>query len=69
MIPHIPVAQSTAFMDWSKITFKTYGPSLKAEGLLCLPQDNVLRHLTAEHRAEGWELTQGSLPTKVKAIF
>lgn len=69
MIPHIPVAQSTAFMDWSKITFKTYGPSLKAEGLLCLPQDNVLLHLTAEHRVEGWELTQGSLPAKVKAIF
>jgi alpha-D-xyloside xylohydrolase len=69
LIPHIPVAQSTAFMDWSKITFKTYGPALKAEGLLCLPQDNVLRRLTAEHHVEGWELTKGSLPTKVQAIF
>ena len=42
--PHIPLAQSTADMDWNKVTWKTYCVDCKeATGLICLPSDNVLK--------------------------
>ncbi len=46
-IPHIPVAQCTDQMQWSKITWKKYLVDEKeAEGLLCLPSDEILKHIT-----------------------
>jgi alpha-D-xyloside xylohydrolase len=69
LIPHIALAQSTAFMDWSKIELKTYGPAPHAEGLLCLPQDHVLRTLEAHRQGGSWILTKGSVPPKVKTFF
>ena len=46
VIPHIALAQSTAFMDWSRIELRVYGPDPEqATGLLCLPSDNTLRKL------------------------
>ena len=41
-IPHLEMAQSTAFMDWSRITVKTYG-SGPHEGLLCRPGERKAR--------------------------
>jgi Alpha-glucosidases, family 31 of glycosyl hydrolases len=46
-IPHIPVAQCTQQMKWDKIAWKKYLVDKKsAEGLICLPSDGKLQHLT-----------------------
>ncbi len=43
VIPHIALAQSTAFMDWEKITLKVFGISQNpAVGFVCLPQNQQL---------------------------
>ncbi len=68
VIPHLALAQSTKFMDWSKIELKVYGQAVQAQGLLALPKDNVLRQLTMAKRGSGWELLKGAVP-KVKFSF
>ncbi|WP_431087148.1 hypothetical protein [Paenibacillus sp. 8b26] len=42
-IPHIPLAQSTADMDWSQIEWRIYGAPGKLEGteLIAIPQAPV----------------------------
>lgn len=41
VLPHLKLAQSTAEMDWSKMSLKVYSADKKqAEGLVCLPADN-----------------------------
>jgi alpha-D-xyloside xylohydrolase len=46
VIPHIGVAQSTAFLDWSKLEAVVYSSSsTTAHGLLALPADGQLREL------------------------
>lgn len=50
VIPHIKLAQSTRFMDWSKIDLKVYGKS--GNGFICLPSNNELKQL---------EVTNGKL--------
>lgn len=43
-LPHIPLAQSTSDMDWTKVTWKAYCADAKeATGLLCLPSDGILK--------------------------
>lgn len=45
-IPHIPVAQCTDQMQWDKVIWKKYlVDKQKAEGLLCLPSDGILKHI------------------------
>lgn len=47
VIPHIALAQSTALMDWSKLDLVVYAKdSNKAEGLICLPSENVLHKIS-----------------------
>jgi len=47
VIPHIALAQSTAQMDWSKLDLVVYSKdSKKADGLVCLPSENVLHKVT-----------------------
>ena len=42
--PHLKLAQSTAEMDWSKMSLKVYSADKKqAEGLVCLPADNRIQ--------------------------
>jgi alpha-D-xyloside xylohydrolase len=48
VIPHIKLAQSTKFMDWSKLTLQVFGEG-KAEGYICLPEDNKLHSITVEN--------------------
>lgn len=44
VLPHLKLAQSTAEMDWSKISLKVYSADKKqAEGLICLPTDNRIQ--------------------------
>ncbi len=37
VIPHADLAQSTKFIDWSKITLKVYGNAKEASGVMYLP--------------------------------
>lgn len=41
-IPHIKLAQSTKFMDWSKIDLKVYGKG-DASAMVCLPENNEVK--------------------------
>lgn len=44
VLPHLELAQSTAEMDWSKMSLKVYSADKKqAEGLVCLPADNRIQ--------------------------
>lgn len=44
VLPHLKLAQSTADMDWSRISLKVYSADRKqAEGVICLPSDNRLQ--------------------------
>lgn len=47
VIPHIGLAQSTKFMDWSKLELKSFGAN--ASGLLCLPSDNQLHQIEVKN--------------------
>ncbi len=48
-IPHVPVAQHTGAIDWSKLSWQHYkADATKTEGLLCLPSDNNLEIKTFE---------------------
>ena len=44
VLPHLKLAQSTAEMDWSKMSLKVYSADKKqAEGLVCLSADNRIQ--------------------------
>ena len=44
VLPHLRLGQSTAEMDWSKMSLKVYSADKKqAEGLVCLPADNRIQ--------------------------
>ena len=44
VLPHLKLAQSTAEMDWSKMSLKVYSADKKqAEGLVCLPAANRIQ--------------------------
>lgn len=44
VLPHLKLAQSTAEMDWSKMSLKVYSADKKqAEGLVCLPADSRIQ--------------------------
>ena len=55
VIPHIALAQSTKFMDWSRIELRVYGSDPEqATGLLCLPSDNTLRNLSVSRERDNY---------------
>jgi alpha-D-xyloside xylohydrolase len=67
-IAHIAVAQSTAFMDWSKLEIDVFGGNAqKATGLVALP-DGDLKTLTLTRRANAWVLASDPLAGKVTWI-
>ena len=44
VLPHLKLAQSTAEMDWSKMSLKVYSADKKqADGWVCLPADNCIQ--------------------------
>lgn len=43
-IPHVKLAQSTKFIDWSNIELRVFGSS-KAKAYVCLPADQVLHQV------------------------
>ncbi len=57
VLPHLELAQSTSAMDWSKIYLKTYSVDKKqAEGLICLPADNLIQEVKVNCESEKPEL-------------
>jgi len=51
MIPQMEPAQSTASLDWSKLDMVVYAAHAQAaQGLVCLPSDQVLHSLEATRR-------------------
>ena len=64
-IPHIHLAQSTRWMDWSEIDLAVYGTST-AEGLFCLPEGGVLHTLRLEREGDGFALRDDPLQDIVR---
>jgi alpha-D-xyloside xylohydrolase len=68
VIPHIEAAQSTSQLDWSKLEMVVYAAgSEKAQGLVCLPSDNVLHKVEAARRGGGFALAGDPLAGKAAA--
>jgi alpha-D-xyloside xylohydrolase len=64
-IPQIAVAQSTAFMDWSKLDVEVFAVSAaRASGLVALP-DGALLPLTLTRRGSAFALASDPLAGKV----
>ncbi len=68
VIPHMQLAQSTADMDWSDIELKAYQEEAgEASGMLCLPDENLLKTVFIKMIAGKPELV--SNPFKGKVTF
>ena len=64
-IPHIAVAQSTAFMDWSKLEVEVFAATAtKAAGLVALP-DGELVPLALNRRGNAFGFAADPLAGKV----
>ncbi len=69
VLPHLKLAQSTAYMDWSNIELKVYGNVSRASGLICLPKDKVLRELDLVRDGASWKMMNSSRLPKLKWII
>jgi len=66
VLPHIQLAQSTRQMDWSKLDLVVYAKnSPTAEGLVCLPSDNMLHGLVVNKSGSGFKLANDPFAGKV----
>jgi alpha-D-xyloside xylohydrolase len=65
-IPHIRLAQSTAWMDWGTIDLAVFGSGSSAEGLFCLPGDGELHRLRLEREGDRFVLADDPLHNRVK---
>jgi alpha-D-xyloside xylohydrolase len=68
VIPHIKLAQSTMEMDWSKLDLVVFAASAQdAQGLVCLPSDNLLRKVAAARKNGAFALAGDPLAGKSTA--
>ena len=65
-IPHIGLAQSTMNMDWSKLELVVFSSSETADGLVCLPDDNILHTLELSMDNGEYKLRDNPLEGKAK---
>jgi len=65
-IPHIPLAQSTKDMDWSKITLKVYATdgTNTATAKVFLPGGDTVQTITTDKKGSGFEVSQNPLSGK-----
>jgi alpha-D-xyloside xylohydrolase len=64
-IPHIALAQSTAFLDWSKLDLNVFASTAsRATGLVALP-DGELQQLALARRGSALVLENAPLAGKV----
>lgn len=66
VLPHIGLAQSTKFMDWSKLELKVYSTTNSATGMVCLPEDQILHELEVSKSGNKFELDNDPLANRVK---
>lgn len=67
VIPHIKLAQSTAFMDWSKLTLKAYPDAAgEASGPVVLPDEQVIREVRVKSVNGKAEVVANPFGGKVK---
>jgi alpha-D-xyloside xylohydrolase len=65
VVPHIKLAQSTDRMDWSNLEMVVFASGAQnAQGLVCLPADNVLRRVEAARRNGVFALSADPLAGK-----
>jgi len=65
-IPHIKLAQSTAFMDWSALELIVYSVDNKnIQGLVCLPSDIKLHKLALNQKGKQFNLVDDPLSGKI----
>jgi alpha-D-xyloside xylohydrolase len=65
VIPHMQPAQSTAQLDWSNLDMVVYASGAQsAQGLVCLPSDNMLHKVDAARRGGGFALVSDPLSGK-----
>ncbi|MDP8950768.1 MAG: hypothetical protein M3N18_00725 [Actinomycetota bacterium] len=66
-IPHARLAQSTTEMNWQEIELVAFGAeNPTAEGLVCLPEDEVLHPLRLERGRDGYTLKDDPLRGRVE---
>ena len=64
-IPHVALAQSTMQMDWSKLDLVVFAAGAeKAEGLVCLPSDRVLRKVSLAKKGGAFVAAEDALGGK-----
>ncbi len=66
VIPHIKLAQSTMQMDWSNLELVSYATTGKANGLICLPSDNVLNKISLTGTALDNDPLSGKVKWKIR---
>ncbi|MFW5754418.1 MAG: TIM-barrel domain-containing protein [Marinilabiliaceae bacterium] len=67
VIPHIELAQSTKYMDWSEMELKVFSADEgETNGMICLPENNELHHLKLSDNGSGFELENNPLSGKTK---
>ena len=67
VLPHIKLAQSTKDMDWSTLELVVFATkAASAEGLVCLPSDNVLHRITLPRGKGDYKLAANPLEGKSK---
>jgi len=66
VIPHIKLAQSTAFMDWSNIDLAVFATdSQNAAGLICQPEENKLQRIVLVKKGNTFALERDPFNGKV----
>ena len=66
IVPQIQLAQSTMQMDWSKLVLVVFAKdATTANGLVCLPSDNVLHSLSLIKQGREFKLTSDPLAGRV----
>jgi|TARA_R100000388_G_C7245186_1_gene164603 alpha-D-xyloside xylohydrolase len=66
VIPHIKLAQSTEFMDWSEIELKVYSvDDMDASGYIFVPEGDELQEITLTSRNGSFRLTDSPYGDKV----
>jgi alpha-D-xyloside xylohydrolase len=62
VVPHIRLAQSTKDMDWANLDLVVYATTApSAQGLICLPSDNVLHRIALPRGTGDYRLARNPL--------
>ena len=69
IIPQMKPAQSTSALDWSNLDMAVYAAAAgNAQGLVCLPADNMLHKVEAARRNGAFALTADPLAGKARSV-